>query len=192
MGHNMGTETGSGLARRDAGSLAEERSGNSLAASDPECRAGRAAEGYGNGTETCLESITGILEGKAAEIAKNLDLPIGFEDKPFILPQGPYLLCKIERENAKAASLGSNGGLRIDGSFKLTVGALLGDNSGKVREIAEAVAAQVPRGLGLEYDGNLGTGEIVFKTPEILEPKTDAGRMNVDVSFGFCAVIFKP
>ncbi len=74
----------------------------------------------------------------------------------------------------------------------MTVGALLGDNSGKVREIAEAVAAQVPRGLGLEYDGNLGTGEIVFKTPEILEPKTDAGRMNVDVSFGFCAVIFKP
>lgn len=191
MGCNMGTKAGSGLARRDAGSLAEERSGNSLAASDPECRAGRAAEGYVKKTETCIESITGILEDKAAEIAKALDLPVGFEGRPFILPQGPYLLCKIERENAKSASLGSNGALRIDGSFKLTVGALLGDDCKKAREIAEAVASQIPRGLGLEYSGNLGTGEIVFKTPEILEPKTDAGRMNVDVSFGFCAVIFK-
>lgn len=144
------------------------------------------------GTETCIESITGILEGKAAEIARTLGLPVGFEGKPFILPQGPYLLCKIERETAKAASLGSNGALRIDGSFRLTAEALIGDCSDSVHEVAESVAAQIPRGLGIEYAGNLGEGELVFKTPEILEPKTDAGRVNIDVVFGFCAVIFKP
>lgn len=140
------------------------------------------------GPETCSDTLTSLLEEKAAEIAVGLNLPIGFDGRPFILPAGPAILCRIERETARAAALGSDAPLRVDGTLKMAVSGLSQDRA--IHDTAEAVASRIPKGFGLEYAGTLGSGELVFATPQILEPKSDAGRISIEVSFGFYAIIF--
>lgn len=135
-------------------------------------------------------TIAETLQEFVADHAKTLGLPVTFKGEPFIAPPGPYIRCAIGSYSEKAAGIGKYAPLRVDGKLELELETLAGDGSENLSCLAERVAGIFPYGLGLDYEGPQGSGEIIFAAPSTNTPDADAGRVRITVGIGFYAILF--
>lgn len=136
-------------------------------------------------------TIGECLRGHVFSLAEGMNLPVAFAGEPFVAPGGPWLACSVGNIREKAAGIGKNAPLRIDGSLEIAVMALAGGDIEQAGCLAARVAAAFPHGFGLECQTPLGSGEIVFAAPVTCEAATDGGRIRIEVRIGFYAILFR-
>lgn len=136
-------------------------------------------------------SIAGCLREHVARLAGKMDLPVAFEGCAFIAPGGPWLACAVRDERERAAGLGRDAPLRVDGRLEIAVMALAGRGAGETGSIAARLAGAFPYGFGLDCHTPWGSGEIVFAAPKTGAAYADGGRVKVVVSIGFYAILFR-
>lgn len=124
-------------------------------------------------------------------LGEKLGLPVAFEGEAFIAPAGPYLRCAIGRLTARAAAIGRGAPTRVDGSLALTLEALAGGGMDELSCLAARVAACFPYGFGLDCRSPQGEGEIIFAAPKTGQPQNDGGRLKLEISLGFYAILFR-
>lgn len=135
-------------------------------------------------------TIAETLHEYVAYQAEKLGLPVFFAGEALIAPASPYMRCSPGSCSAKAAGIGKFAPIRVDGKLELTLEILAGAGVEKLTCAAERVAEMFPYGLGLDYSGPQGNGEIVFSAPTTSEPETDAGRVRIILTIGFYAILF--
>lgn len=138
---------------------------------------------------TDADSLAATLRRAAESAAQNLGCPVFFEGGPYVPPACVHLRFGLELASAKSAGCGTHAPSRIDGRMKFTAVSLAPDMAG-ARGLAARLQGQFPRGLGLDCDGPLGSGEIVIGAPSTVAPASGQGRCRVEVAIPFYAIIF--
>lgn len=122
------------------------------------------------------------LEKRVNQMAGALALPLGWEGKAFVEPAGPHLKAQVIFDDSRAASLGKDGLNKTTGRVVVRVVVNSGENV-QAAGLASQVAAQFPRGEGLEFD--TGTGTIT--TPQCGAPASDSLHSVALVTINFYA-----
>lgn len=133
---------------------------------------------------TVVEKIKKALRSRVATLATVPEMPVAWDNKPFVPAGLPYLAVDfISNRNTRITIKGSNPHLR-QGILQLTVVGELGVGPGATDALVGAVAEHFPADLVLTYDD---VEVRVEKTPDDAPPIRDDKTWRVPVSIRFQA-----
>lgn len=135
-------------------------------------------------------NLNEALRMAAQEAAQTLGLELGFEGEPFVVPACPHLRCRISVQSAKAAALGTDAPMRIDGALEIILVTFQGVSEEQAAYFGSRINALFPPGLGIEVKGAEGEGEAVFSAPRTAQTTMDGGRLRLGISLSFYAILF--
>ena len=127
-----------------------------------------------------MPSLYDTLKTLARQTATALQLPLGWEGEPFVVPAEPHLRGKVVVEQTKAIGLGVNGLMGTSGFLEFRVVVPAGQDA-LASGLADQIAGRFPLGSALNFDNGGG----IFMTPGRTAPAGDGKRVTALVNITF-------